>query len=92
MHRNIEWYRWTRLELIDELGGKCKHCGERDPIVLDFDHINDGGKAHRLKNKGAKVVHSVKKEPELYQLLCKNCNWRKEYWRRMNAKYKRKTT
>jgi hypothetical protein len=83
--------RTVRLELIEKLGGKCEICGERDPIVLDFDHIENNGRAHRREH-GNRSVFLVKKCLDLYQLLCKNCNWRKEYWRRMDAKFKRKAT
>lgn len=73
--------------LIELLGGKCVHCGETDPVVLDFDHINDDGALHRQKTKGKPGTNKctnylVKKDIDKFQLLCKNCNWRKEYWRR----------
>lgn len=75
---NRQWCRQERLRLIESLGGMCVECGERDPIVLDFDHINNDGH----KETGKKLIFSVKQFPERFQLLCKNCNWRKEYWRR----------
>lgn len=72
-----------RLEYIELFGGKCVHCGESDSIVLDFDHINNDGYKDKRKNM---IVWSVKKNPEKFQLLCRNCNWRKEYWTRKEPK------
>jgi len=69
---------YTRLELIRLMGSRCVHCGEDDPVVLTFDHVKDDGFTER---KGERVS-VVKKNPERFQLLCHNCNWRKEYWRR----------
>ena len=67
-----------RLRLIQLLGGQCLHGGENDPVVLVFDHIKDDG---YLERKGQRL-HVVAKNPAKFQLLCHNCNWRKEYWRR----------
>jgi len=78
---NREWGRKERLRLIDQFGGKCVHCGEDDPVVLDFDHINDDGHLDTKK----KIIFRVKENPSRFQLLCKNCNWRKEYQRRIDA-------
>ena len=77
-----EWYRNKRTELINQLGSCCNHCGEDDPIVLDFDHINDDGAEDR--KKGGSILTKIDREPHRFQLLCKNCNWRKEYQRRMD--------
>lgn len=87
---NSEWTRKKRLDLICKLGGRCCFCGEKDPIVLDFDHINDDGAKHRRHRRVS--LQETEKQIERFQLLCKNCNWRKEYWRRQSAKLKRKAT
>jgi hypothetical protein len=84
-----QWRFIKRLEFIKQAGGKCVECGETDPIVLDFDHINDDGAEHRKKTKRTNVVNILAKEGiniTKFQLLCKNCNWRKGYNRRQNAK------
>lgn len=83
------WRAEKRLEFIAAAGGKCVCCGESDPIVLDFDHINDDGAEHRKKTKRTNVVNIFSKkglDTSVFQLLCKNCNWRKEYNRRQDAK------
>lgn len=80
-----EWRERKRVQLIQQLGGKCGKCGESDPIVLDFDHINDDGAEHRRATRKRNVVFLVADPERQFQLLCKNCNWRKEYARRKNA-------
>jgi len=86
--RSNQWRRDKRLALIQELGGKCNCCGESDPVVLDFDHINNDGAKERRETKRTNVVNILAKggiDKDRYQLLCKNCNWRKEYFRRNHA-------
>ena len=86
-----DWREQKRLEAIESLGGCCVQCGENDPIVLDFDHINDDGAEHRRQTNKKNVVYLVAEESGRFQLLCKNCNWRKEYARRkQNAVKKHK--
>lgn len=82
------WREAKRLDMIKQAGGKCVCCGEDDPIVLDFDHINDDGAVHRKQTKRTNVVNILATQGldlTVFQLLCKNCNWKKEYARRKNA-------
>jgi len=76
------WRKQQRLLLIKEFGQKCNHCDECDPIVLDFDHIGDDGYLDKKRSRKNIIFH-VKDNPSKFQLLCKNCNWKKEYWRRI---------
>lgn len=75
----------ARLGAIALLGGKCSYCGIDDPIVLNIDHVNDDGSHERKKLNPSQLCARLVKgtlPKERYQLLCCNCNWRKEYLRR----------
>lgn len=55
----------------------CVCCGESDPVVLDFDHIDPTKKLFTigtaLKHSRQKVLDEIKK----CQVLCSNCHRRK---------------
>lgn len=67
--------KMTRMQAIENCGGKCVRCGFAEVRVLQFDHVNGGGNQER----------KVRKEPTWalvlgrvwmgdMQLLCANCN------------------
>ncbi len=69
-----------RKEIFEHYGNKCSRCGEDDPIVLSIDHVNNDGKEERKKYASTQQIWlKIKREkfPANYQLLCRNCNWRK---------------
>ncbi len=86
-----------KRETIEAYGGKCQHCGITDPDVLTIDHIHNDGVAERTaKGKasmaGFKQYGILKKQgwpKDRYQLLCFNCNFKKEIMRRRNAMIER---
>lgn len=90
-----EYYSDYRLRLKEEMvevfGGCCSECGEDDVIVLVLDHINNNAQLDREENNhngGFKLYSRLKRlgwPKEGYQLLCHNCNYRKEFWRRRDA-------
>jgi len=63
-------------------------CGQCDLDVLNLDHINNDGKNHRDKNGRRMSGHHLYKwlilrdYPEGIQVLCANCNTKKEMERR----------
>jgi len=69
----------TRLNIIEFLGGKCIYCGFSDYRALQIDHINGHGCNEFARLGARKFYKKVKEHPELYQLLCANCNWIKRY-------------
>lgn len=88
--RRGDWRRKERLRLLNVFGGKCAKCGYANTVALDFDHIHNDG--HLTRGCGSAVLAQVKRNPERFQVLCKNCNWIKEYERRQDAKRIKKAT
>lgn len=64
--------------LIDK---KCVDCGESDPIVLEFDHINPLNKFKQISRllSGHYSWDSVLKEIKKCDIRCANCHRRKTY-------------
>ncbi len=79
-------YLKRKIESIEAYGGMCAHCDQKDVKFLVIDHINDDGAEDRRvwKNKVADIHLWLKKNkyPIGYQVLCGNCNLKKERMRR----------
>lgn len=84
-------YAKAKQESIAVYGGSCS-CGETNPAFLVIDHINDDGATDRRnwKNRSATIHSWLKKNnfPDGYQILCANCNHRKEMSRRKRVNSK----
>lgn len=71
--------------------GTCRWCGQGDIDVLNIDHIDGGGNKHR-KELGTRNGQSFytwiisNDYPDGFQVLCANCNLKKEVMRRRNAR------
>lgn len=68
---------------------ECAHCGITDIDILCIDHINGGGNTHKksLGEGGRRNFYWwLRREgfPEGYQVLCRNCNWKKRIQQREN--------
>lgn len=71
--------RQILLEYLSER--ECIDCGEKDPIVLDFDHKDPKAKfkgIHRML-AGHYSWDSLLKEIEKCEIRCANCHRRKSY-------------
>lgn len=68
----------ARLAVMHHYGAKCSCCGEERAEFLSVDHINGGGKAHRLiiGNGGGRIHKWLIQNnfPDGFRILCHNCN------------------
>jgi hypothetical protein len=80
--KNLANARRLRQEILSVFGGRCVRCGFDDWRALQVDHVNGGGRRdrRRFSNK-SEFLRAVLADPDLYQLLCANCNWIKKYER-----------
>uniref|UniRef100_A0A6M3K2M8 Uncharacterized protein n=1 Tax=viral metagenome TaxID=1070528 RepID=A0A6M3K2M8_9ZZZZ len=87
-----ERYQARKQDVLKHYGGdppKCAHCGITDIDVLCIDHINGGGRKHYLELQAKNIIMQKWLQdngyPEGYQILCANCNLKKEVERRRNG-------
>lgn len=67
-----------RSAVFTFFGNKCMVCGVSDPVVLTIDHIQPCGKNREHIGVMYKKILKNPDEARLkYQLLCRNCNWKK---------------
>jgi hypothetical protein len=72
----------VREKILDFLSKKkCIDCGENDPIVLDFDHIDRDKKFKSVSQMlcGHYSFETILKEIEKCEVRCANCHRRKTY-------------
>lgn len=80
----VAWKKGLFARILAAYGARCARCGETDPAVLVVDHVNDDGAAHRGRGKRKLVFFEVYADvirrgfPPDFQILCANCNVRKE--------------
>lgn len=91
MNKRTEYFtRYKRMErkkdkikCLEHYGSVCACCGEKTPEFLTIDHINGGGRKHRMnmgiKTKGGRYSSSWNYTrrngfPKDLRILCFNCN------------------
>ena len=59
----------------------CLDCGEKDPVVLDFDHVDQSTKFKSISQmlSGHYSWNSLMKEIEKCEIRCANCHRRRTY-------------
>lgn len=57
----------------------CTQCGEKDFVVLEFDHIDPSTKKHNISTMVSQgtSIRKLKEELDKCQILCANCHRRK---------------
>lgn len=71
-----------RAMILDHLlKHPCVDCGESDPIVLDFDHIDGKTKCFSIANRAGTYSNTEKLVAEMAkcEIRCANCHRRKTY-------------
>jgi hypothetical protein len=63
------------------LSKECADCGEKDPIVLEFDHVDPQNKFKQISTmlSGHYAWKSVLAEIQKCEIRCANCHRRKSY-------------
>ena len=72
----------VRFRLFEFLSTRsCVDCGEKDPIVLEFDHRDPKNKFKVIAKmlSGHYSWESVRREIEKCEVRCANCHRRKTY-------------
>ena len=75
---NATYKKIKKIAILEiKMGNPCNICGENDPRVLDFDHINPKFKKYSisdLTNGGGYSFKTILKEMSKCQILCANCH------------------
>lgn len=79
-----------KQEIFNYYGNRCNYCNKNDIRYLQFDHINNDG-ANNRKLFGPNLYYQLRRQnfPSLeslgLQILCANCNHKKEKEKRRNG-------
>lgn len=78
---------YTALIGMIKGAGECADCGESDPIVLEFDHLEPRLKSFTISQAIGlgKTLTEVKLELEKCELVCANCHKRRTARRHQNG-------
>lgn len=75
--KRIDENRRIKLLVFNHYGHKCSCCSESCELLLNIDHVNNDGKKHRqVCGTSKRIYQDIIDQgfPDLYQLLCWNCN------------------
>lgn len=75
------WFKriWFNKQYVYNLllESSCADCGEKDPVVLEFDHVRDKDMNISLLLAGGYSLERIQKEIEKCIIRCANCHRRK---------------
>jgi len=90
---NSESNKNAVVNVLTDGEGTCRWCGQGDLDVLVIDHIDDNGAEHRRENGGKGFSGDrfyrwiIRNDyPPGFQVLCANCNLKKETLRRRSMR------
>lgn len=86
--RHRATYKEAAVNVYTNGNAACVWCGQADIDVLCLDHVNNDGANHRRTRRTANIYRYVcmNDYPEGFQVLCFNCNIKKEFERRRRAR------
>ena len=91
---NTAKYKENNRQLVYEfkLSNPCTSCGESNPIVLEFDHIDPKTKRNDISTMAAHgySIATLEKEIEKCIILCANCHRQKTAKQQNWHSYKQK--
>lgn len=66
-----------KVKFVKDLASKkgCSICGERNPIFLDFDHIDPETKRYKISSLYSYSWDNIFKELNKCRVLCTNCHY-----------------
>lgn len=84
--KDTQNFKESAMNMYSDGNAVCLHCGQGDMDVLCLDHIQNDGKQHR-EVFGPNIYRWVRAHdyPPGLQVLCYNCNIKKESERRRAA-------
>lgn len=75
--RQLKRQHQNKSKIYDYLlSHPCETCGEKDPIVLDFDHIDQSVKDIEISLIFHRSWSNIMKEISKCRVLCANCHRR----------------
>lgn len=80
--RHKKWNWDSKMKALNAYGAKCQCCGEKEPIFLAIDHINNDGAKHRKELSNKQTIYTWLRKnnyPTGFQVLCHNCNMAKAW-------------
>jgi len=70
-----DYAQFTKIKLVNYLGGECIKCGYNLPEGIDFHHLDPSKKDFEIsRRKGALSNEKVRKELQKCAPLCRNCH------------------